>query len=481
MKPLAVLDLVGLTPRLIGEHTPRLRRFAQAGALRALRPTLPAVTCTVQATLLTGLPPSGHGIVGNGWFHRELGEIAFWKQSNALVGGEPVWDAARRRDPAFTCANLFWWFNMGASHDVGVTPRPLYKADGRKIPDCYTVPAGLRDELTAKLGPFPLFRFWGPGADIASTRWIADATRHVVATRDPTLTLAYLPHLDYDLQRHGPDPSHPAVARSLADLDEVAGGLIDDLQARGRRVVLLSEYGITPVDRPVHLNRALREWGHLRVRDEQGLEVLDPFASAAFAIADHQVAHVMVRDPSLRGPLRERLAVLPGVESVLAGSERGRLGLDHPRAGDLVVTADARSWFTYYYWLDDARAPDFARTVDIHRKPGYDPAELVFDPALRFPKLAVASRLARRMLGQRTLLDVIGLDARVVRGSHGRAPDSRIDGPLVIADTPDGLPEGPVEATAFKSLVLGWLFGDDAAHGRTPAAALASALAEAAP
>jgi len=458
MQPLAILDVVGLAPRLLGPHTPRLAAFAEKGCARALVPPVPAVTCPVQASLLTGLPPSGHGVVGNGWFLEDLGEIAFWRQSNALVGGEPVWDAARRRDARFTCANLFWWFNMGASHDIGVTPRPIYKADGRKIPDCYTKPAGLRDELTARFGPFPLFKFWGPAAGIESSRWIADATRHVVDTRDPTLTLAYLPHLDYDLQRHGPDAEHPRVRQSLREIDEVAGDLIDHLHARGRRVLVLSEYGITHVDRPVHVNRALREGGWLAVRDEDGAELLDPFASRAFAVADHQLAHVVVKDPGLVEPLRATLAALPGVEAAWVGAQRAAVGLDHPRAGTIVLMADARSWFTYYPWLDDRRAPDFARTVDIHRKPGYDPVELFVDPRFAWPTGAVLSRLARRKLGLRTLMDVIGLDASIVKGSHGRPVDDPADGPLVISDRPGTLAGPSVRATDVKQLVLEMLF-----------------------
>ena len=203
MHPTLVLLIVGLTPRHLGPDTPRLSALARAGAMRPLSTVTPAVTCTVQATFMTGGQPRDHGIVANGWLFRDLMEIWLWRQSNRLVGGEKIWEAAKRRDPAFTCANLFWWYNMAATHDFGVTPRPIYKSDGRKLPDCYAQPLGLREELTQALGPFPLFHFWGPATSIASSRWIADATLHVRRTRAPTLTLAYLPHLDYDLQRLG--------------------------------------------------------------------------------------------------------------------------------------------------------------------------------------------------------------------------------------------------------------------------------------
>jgi predicted AlkP superfamily pyrophosphatase or phosphodiesterase len=433
LKPVLAMIVVGLTPRQLG-LMPRLSALAREGAMAPLQTVTPAVTCSVQASMMTGLRPRDHGIVGNGWLFRDQMEVMFWRQSNRLVGGEKIWEAAKRCDAAFTCANMFWWYNMASAHDIGATPRPIYKADGRKLPDCYTVPAALRDRLTERLGPFPLFQFWGPATTIASTRWIAEATKLVMAEYDPTLTLAYLPHLDYDLQRFGPDESHPAVRRSLGEIDTVAGDLAEAARACGRSVVVLSEYGITHVDRPVHINRALREAGLLAVREEDGGELLDPAASKAFAVADHQIAHVYVSEPALLPKVRDLLQALPGIERVHDDADKHELGLDHPRAGELVAMADARSWFTYYYWSDDRRAPDFARTVEIHRKPGYDPVELFLDPAISSPKLAVAKRLALRKLGFRALMDVIPLEASLVKGSHGRLTDDPADGPLIISD-----------------------------------------------
>lgn len=471
MQPLLILNIVGLTPACLGPLTPHLSALATRGCLRPLTSITPAVTCSVQATLLTGALPSEHGIVGNGWYFRELAEIFFWRQSNQLMGGEKLWDSAKRRDPGFSCANLFWWYNMASSHDFGATPRPIYKADGRKLPDCYTKPPSWRTELSARLGAFPLFQFWGPATSIASTRWIAEAAKLSISEQNATLTLVYLPHLDYDLQRYGPDLSHPAVAASLRAVDAVAGDLIAHAQRSGRRVLVLSEYGITAVDRAVHLNRHLRKAGYLAVRVEDGAELLDPVASRAFAVADHQVAHVYVAQACDIEPVRRLLAGVEGVESVWRGAERAQAGLDHPRAGELVLMADAHSWFTYYYWLDEARAPDFARTVDIHRKPGYDPAELFFDAAIRFPRLAVLRRLLQRKLGMRALMDVIGLDAAPVRGSHGRPVDDPQSGPLIMADWPGAFAAGPVAATEVKDLALGVLFaGASAAAPRTVAA-----------
>ena len=455
-----VILAVGLSPALVGAHTPHLQRLASRGGMRPLRTITPAVTCSVQSTLLTGDLPNRHGIVANGWYFRDLAEVWLWRQSNRLVAGEKLWDAARARDPAFTCAQMFWWYNMYSSAHWSATPRPMYPADGRKIPDHYAQPHALHDELDAKLGPFPLFKFWGPLTDISSSQWIAQATLHVMRTRDPTLTLAYLPHLDYNLQRLGPDLGHARVQQDLREIDAVCGTLIDYAAASGREVLVVSEYGITPVTEAVHINRALREAGLIQVRpEEHGREVLDAGASAAFAVADHQIAHVYVNDRSRIGAVRALLEKLDGVERVLDEDGKRAHGLDHERSGELVAISRADRWFSYYYWLDDRLAPDFARTVDIHRKPGYDPVELFIDPQIRLPMLATGWRLAKRKLGLRTLLDVISLkDTALVKGSHGRPTDDPAHGPLVISSRPDRLPAGALEATAFKQLVLDHLF-----------------------
>lgn len=456
MRQTLVLDVVGLTPALL-EHAPNLKALAAAGGLRPLTTVLPAVTTTVQSTFVTGLLPRDHGIVGNGWYFRDLAEVWLWRQSNRLVEGEKLWEAAKRRDPAFTCAKLFWWYNMYATADYTVTPRPMYPADGRKLPDIYTQPAGLRDELQRELGSFPLFRFWGPTADIESTRWIARSALRVLERERPTLTLVYLPHLDYSLQRLG--PSHPSIAAEVAAVDALCGELIEAARRAGAAVVVLSEYGITEVSRPVHVNRALRRAGWLAVREELGREQLDAGASQAFAVADHQVAHVYVARPELVPEVAALLRELPGVERVLDAEGKRDAGLDHPRSGELVAIADAHSWFTYYHFLDDDRAPDYARTVDIHRKPGYDPAELFVDPRLKAAKLRIGLRLAQKVLGMRYLMDVIPLDATLVRGSHGRLTDRAEDGPLFITSEPQLLGEGPVAATGVRDLLLDHVFG----------------------
>ncbi|GGO32470.1 nucleotide pyrophosphatase/phosphodiesterase family protein [Microbispora bryophytorum] len=453
MTSLLVLDVVGLTPRLLA-HMPRLRAVAADGFQAELGTVLPAVTCSVQSTFLTGAPPADHGIVGNGWYFRDLGEVLLWRQHNALVGGEKVWQAARRDRPGFTVANVCWWYAMGADVDWTITPRPIYYADGRKEADCYTHPPELHDELTAALGTFPLFTYWGPGAGIASSTWICRAAEHVMTTHNPDLTLAYIPHLDYDLQRFG--PSDPRAAAAAAELDTVLTPLLDAAAAQGRTVVCVSEYGITDVSRPVDVNRLLRAEGLLRVHTQDGMEYLDPWTSRAFAVADHQVAHVYVSDPADVPTVAALCASLPGVAEVLDESGKKAHGLDHPRAGELVLLADRDAWFTYYYWLDDARAPDFARLVEIHRKPGYDPAELFFDPVNPgAAKRRAGVALLRKKLGMRYLMNVVGLDegARAVRGSHGLLPADPADAPVLLCSDSSAA-RGRFEATDVKDLLL---------------------------
>ncbi len=487
MNRLAVINIVGLTEALIGEHTPRIAAFRQRGALANITPAFPAVTCTAQSNYLTGKTPAQHSIVGNGWFNRELAEVQFWKQSNHLVQSSKLWDALRPQSEIAnrksSIANLFWWFNMYSSVDFAITPRPMYPADGRKFFDVYSWPYSIREEIKMELGEFPFFSFWGPAAGVdspqgkadAASRWIAESAKWIEKEYSPTLNLIYLPHLDYNLQRHGPfvvgdevasrktksEPPHvgsskinPAIHRDLREIDAIVGNLIDFFGQRGVQVVLLSEYGITNVDTPVHLNRIFRQQGWLVVKEELGLEVLDAGASPVFAVADHQVAHIYLNDRSLEKSVRAALEKIPGVGEVLGEVEKSAAGIANPRAGDLIAVAQENAWFTYYYWLDDARAPDFARTVDIHRKPGYDPVELFLDPKIPAVKLKIAWRLLQKKLGFRMLMDVVSLDATLVKGSHGRRPADKKDWPVFITQTPEFLSAQQIESTDVFQILL---------------------------
>lgn len=454
MQPLVLLNTVGLTARQL-PLAPRLHALAQRGWQRPLRETLPAVTCAAQATMLTGKLPREHGIVGNGWLYRDTMEVRFWQQSNRLLQAEPLYVTARRhaaeQGRPFRCAKLFWWFNQGAAVDISVTPKPHYGADGNKAFDILSTPDDLADRLKAKLGAFPFASFWGPVAGLPCSEWIAQAAAHVL--RDPhgppDLTLVYLPHLDYETQRLGPQGCDwPKLA---GELDRACAPLLEAAAQVGARVWVVNECAHVQVDQPVLINRALRQAGLLTARAGPFGEQLDTYGPA-FAVCDHQLAHVYVNEARALAHAKEVVEALPGVDRVCAGVEREDIGLDHARAGELVALAKPNAWFAYPFWLDDALAPDYARTVDIHRKPGYDPCELFFDPKLLWPKGRLVARLLAKKAGMRTLFDVVPLDPGLVKGSHGlRALDPQAR-PVMIAD--GSAPGHEIEQTAVRDMVL---------------------------
>lgn len=461
MKRIAVINVVGLARGLMTEsRMPTLTKWATSKSVTTISPAFPAVTCTAQANYVTGKLPRDHGIVANGWYNRELAEVQFWKQSNHLIQAPKVWDALRAELPGFTCAKLFWWYNMYSTADYSITPRPMYPADGRKVFDIYTWPFSIRAEIKKDLGEFPFPAFWGPAAGVdkqfkadAVSKWIAESAKWIERKHRPTLSLIYLPHLDYNLQRLG--PGAPEISNDLRRIEAITMDLIAFLEEQGVEPIILSEYGITPVNQPIHLNRIFREKGWLTVKEELGLELLDAGASKAFAVADHQVAHVYINDISVEGAVRRAIEELPGIERVL--DERGKVefGINHQRSGDLIAISKSNAWFTYYYWLEDAKAPDFARTVDIHRKPGYDPVELFIDPAINFPMLKVASKLLRKKLGFRVLMDLVPLDATLVKGSHGRPSQDPAEQPVLIGPRQWGLSSLPIASTDVYDIIRG--------------------------
>ncbi|MFO1065615.1 MAG: alkaline phosphatase family protein [Pirellulales bacterium] len=423
MPRVVVLNVVGLTPELL-QHAPNL---ASVGTARPWISPVPAVTCTSQATMLTGLAPREHGIVGNGWYFRDTAEIRFWQQSNSLVQGEKLYEGIRT-------AKMFWWFNQHAPVEWYATPKPHYGSDGSKV-------FGILDQtgcnLEAQLGPFPFHTFWGPKAGLPCSQWIGRASGLVMQRNKPDLTLVYLPHLDYDFQRltvHDPE--------RVREVDAAALPVIEAASDIGAQIIVVSEYGLVPVSRPVHINRELRRAGLTAVRNGPFGEQLIPGDSEAFAVADHQVAHVYVRDASRKEEVRALLCSVPGIARVVDPEE---LELDHPRSGELIALAEPDAWFTYYFWNDDRDAPDYARTVDIHRKPGYDPVELFMTSMPR-----AMLRLAQKKLGFRYRMDVIPLDASLVKGSHGVLPEPD-RGPLIIGPNP------PPNMRDFKAYIRGLL------------------------
>lgn len=455
MRQVVVLNVVGLTPAMIGPAMPRLSTWASSGRVAPLRPSAPAVASTAQATYLTGMAPAGHGVVGNGWYDRAGGAVRLGRPSSRLVQAPPIWRVAGERDDRFSCASLFWGFAVPEGPDVAVAPRLPDPAAGRRLPEVVSQPSPLAAALEADLGAFPHGDFWGPEASIRSSRWIAEAAKRVDARYGPTLTLVHLPHLDLSLQRLG--PHHPGVLPELSAVDALVGDLIDHYEARGARVVVLSEYGVSEVTQAVPINRVLRREGLLAVQDVDGHELLDPVASRAFAVADHQVAHLYVREPADVAAVQRLVAGLPGVEAVLDAEGKEALGLGHGRSGELVAIARRDAWFSYYYWLDDRAAPDFARTVDLGHKPGYDPAELFWDPGVRFPRMRAGWTHLKHHLGIRSPLEGVPLDASLVRGSHGRPGEASNDGPLLITQQEHLLPGPTVRAEEVFEVLLAHL------------------------
>jgi predicted AlkP superfamily pyrophosphatase or phosphodiesterase len=416
-----IINVAGLGEDLISE-IPSLAGLAAQGCRLGLEPVLPAVTCTMQATLSTGEPPARHGVIANGLYFHDTAEVRFWEQSAHLVNAPRFWERQTRnvanpkseiRNPKPKVAMLFWQQSLYGSADIVLTPKPIHGPGDKLIQDCYSRPAGLYSRLVSgdsalapgtPRGPFNLMHYWGPMAGIGSTRWIADASLGVWREERPDLLLTYFPHLDYSGHRAGPGSDvHRAAAR---ELEPLFAAMLAQAKADDARVVVLSEYSFVSVRREVALNRALRQAGLLAIREVAGAEYLYPGDSQAFAMVDNQVAHVYLpRSNDLAADTRKVKKLLEGVDGVaevLDADAKAARGLDHVRSGELVVLAAPDAHFVYYWWLDDAKAPPFARTVDIHAKPGFDAAELFVDMATRSIPLTAAN----------------------IRGSHGLVPES---------------------------------------------------------
>lgn len=393
-----LLSIPGLRERDLAQM-PRLSALAASnGAVTPLTPAFPCVTCPVQANMTTGVGPEQHGVIANGFYYRDRGEVEMWTAWNDCIEAPQIWDTLHHHDPHLTSAVWFPLHSKGAGADYICTPAPIHNPDGSESLWCYTRPTELYGQLRDALGHFPLMHFWGPLANIKSTDWIVDSAVIGARLHQPRFSYIYLPHLDYAAQKDGPDS--PRAQAALGELDAAIGRLVDGYHAAGIDDVLwlaASEYVITPVSRVAYPNRLLREAGLLSLKVEDGRETLDPAASSAWALVDHQLAHVFVRDPADLSRAATALRADPAIERVLVGDERKAVGLDHPRSGEIVVIAQPDAWLAYYWWLDDAAAPTFARTVDIHRKPGYDPVELFLDVPTRS----------------------IPLNAGLVQGSHG--------------------------------------------------------------
>jgi Type I phosphodiesterase / nucleotide pyrophosphatase len=412
------LSVPGLRPQDL-DQMPRLSRLMAAGSRASLTPSFPCATWPTQATMLTGKTPNEHGVIGNGFYWRDTCEVEMWTAWNDKIMAPQIWDLLHERDPTIQSAVWFPMLSKGAGADYICMPKPVHNPDGSESLWCYTKPTELYGDLRDAHGHFPLKHFWGPLANIKSTAWIADSAVTAAKRFKPNFFYLYLPHLDYAAQKTGPDSE--AASQAVRDLDELIGKLADEMQsAYDSQLVWLvaSEYVITPVDHVTYPNRVLREAGLLTVRTEDDGEHLDYANSDAWALADHQFSHVFVKDAKadVIANVVELFEGVEGIDEVLAGSERDKYHISHERAGDVILISSSNSWQAYYWWLDDANAPGFARTVDIHQKPGYDPVELYFDMATKS----------------------IPLDATLVKGSHG-APVTSLEQKGILLCSESGL------------------------------------------
>jgi len=424
-----VLNVAALSPWEIGEDCPQLATLAKAGSMRPLVAPEPALTCTSHATMLTGLNPAEHGIIGNGWYDRQSAQVLNWGRSDKLVEGEKIWTTAAKRCADFKTVNLFWRYCTHAQCDVTLTERPTYFANGRKGADIYGQPEVFRREVDAELGSFPFFNFWGPKASMKSSEWIVGVARKALRDHQPNLLLCYAPGLDYEGQRYGPRSSEARAV--LREGDAVFAPLINEALSQDMDVAIVSDYGFTAVSTPVFPNRILRRAGFITVDPAVNGELLEPGASRAFALCDNQAAHIYVQNSEEIEAVRQCLLAAPGIRDVLGPHEGASACLGHARSGDLLAIAESNCWFSYPYWLDDDLAPDFADCVDIFRKTGFDPCELFLKQGVG-GKLHLAKRFAQLKLGIRAPFDVISTDYRLVSGARNIRPESDDDGAVLL-------------------------------------------------
>ncbi len=415
---------------------PNLTRLTAGGDRTALVPSFPAVTWPVQANMLTGKLPDEHGVIANGFFWRDTNQVEMWTAWNDKIQQPQIWDLLHQHDKSLTSAVWFPMLSKGCGADFICMPKPVHNPDGSESLWCYTKPEMMYGTLRDTFGHFPLMNFWGPMANIKSSAWIADSAGWCMQQHRPNFFYIYLPQLDYAAQKSGPDS--PAALKAVTELDEVIGKLAATAakayEGQNLAWLVASEYVITPVDHVTYPNRVLREAGLLTVKDGGAGELIDFAGTPAWALVDHQMSHVFVKDRDAATIRRvvDLFRGKPGMAEVLAGGDRDKYSLSHERAGDVVLVSTPNSWQAYYYWLDDAKAPKFARTVDIHNKPGYDPVELHIDMATKS----------------------IPLDATLVKGSHG-APATTDEQRGVLLSSQRGMfVERPMADTDVCDLVL---------------------------
>ena len=405
-KYVIVLDIVGLeVSHITSGLIPSIANIANinGGEYGYLKPVFPSVTSTVQTSVLSGKHPNEHGIISNGLYDRDNYQVMFWEQSSKLVQTDRIWDVLKKKNPNLMTAVLFWQNTMFANSDFVITPRPLHLENGGIDMWCYSRPPNYYEEVASKIGEFDLKSYWGPFASFKSTEWISKSVEFTIEKHAPNLLFAYFPQLDYSSQKFG--RNSPQVKDDLKKIDGIVDSIVKTTERMGiiddTQFIVFSEYGFNDVNDAISINRVLRENGLLATRTINNKEYIDFEYSPAFAMADHQVANIYLNKPEIKSSVKKILEDAQGIEQVYDDKEKQDLKIDSHRSGDLIAISNRDKWFSYYWWNDDDRAPTFTKTVDIHRKPGYDPLELFIDMQKKS----------------------ISFDTRLVKGSHGRPFD----------------------------------------------------------
>ncbi len=397
--PLFFLTIPGLRRSDLKSMTCLSSRFGKAERTELLH-SFPSVTWPAQANMLTGKLPNDHGVVANGFYWRERCEVEMWTAWNEVIEQPQIWDVLKKRNPELQTAAWFPMLSKGCGADYVCMPAPIHQPDGSEDMWCYTKPQPYYGELLEQFGQFPLHHFWGPMANIKSSQWIADSAAAAAKKFNPDFFYIYFPHLDYQAQKFG--PNSPQATESVRELDRLLESFIQQIEANALTPIdwmIASEYVISEVDHVTYPNRILREAGLLKTNLVDGRESIDFQNTTAWCLVDHQFSHIFVRnrDATTIAEATQLFENVEGIQTAVAGTDRGGFNLDHPRSGDVVLVSEPNSWQAYYWWLDDALAPEFATTVDIHRKPGYDPVEMLMDMKTR----------------------TVPLDATLIKGSHG--------------------------------------------------------------
>ncbi len=430
MKKRLLIEIPGFSNRLLA-MSPKLQKWAKANNKHNISPCIPALTLPAHASLVTGLTPTQHNVFANGSYYRDLNKVEMWPQSEAIIKGQKIWQKAQKTNKDFKSFKYFFWPGMKSTADLYANVRPVYFADGRKQGGVYFNLPNLSKEIEQIYGKFPLFNFWGPNANIKSSQWILDTARHCLQLEDFNLSFIYVPHLDYKQQSLG--PNHSQIKQEVTQLDDILMPFIDEHQNE-YDIILLSSYHINQVNTPIHINRILRNHGFLKTTSNEAGELIDYGLSTAFSVSDHQIAQIYINDHKVKNDVCNLLQTITDIDHITHYNNNDNT------TPDLICFAKENAWFTYYYWLDENNAPDFATTIAIHSKCGYDPCELLINPKLKYPKLKIAWQLLKKHIGMRYLMDIIPTDAKLIKGSHGLAPTKAEDYPICIHNCQTDLP-----------------------------------------